>query len=325
MANAASARQDPAKACRGPGARTRSARPCRPAARHPHRGQAHRADRGARHPRPPARRPGRDLLAVPPVPSERHARQIDWRRSASSDHLYVREREWEAAHTVWLWPDLSPSMDFRSHLSTTTKRERAIVLMLAAAELLVRGGERVALLGLTQPTASRKATTRIAEAILAHQAAPALQATQAAEGASGALLRRHPVQRFPRSDRDQRASTSSARRRRRRRPPRPDPRPGRGDAALRRAHRVPEPRTAANAGSPTASQSLRARYREQLEAHRAELIELRQAARLVVPRASHRPLAGRAAADAHHAHAGRRRRPPLARPGAAATAPEARA
>ena len=29
---------------------------------------------------------------------------IDWRRSASSDHLYLREREWEAAHTVWLWP-----------------------------------------------------------------------------------------------------------------------------------------------------------------------------------------------------------------------------
>ena len=38
---------------------------------------------------------------------------IDWRRSASSDHLYVREREWEAAHTFWLWPDISPSMDFQ--------------------------------------------------------------------------------------------------------------------------------------------------------------------------------------------------------------------
>src|SRR5918911_4159971 len=55
---------------------------------------------------------------------------IDWRRSASSDHLYVREREWEAAHTVWLWPDLSPSMNFASHLATVTKRDRALVLML---------------------------------------------------------------------------------------------------------------------------------------------------------------------------------------------------
>jgi len=120
------------------------------------------------------------------------ARQIDWRRSASSDHLYVREREWEAAHTIWLWPDLSPSMDFASHLSDTTKRERAIVLMLAAAELLVRGGERVAFLGLTHPTASRKATSLIAEAILAHQSSPALTATQPPKTPltrfSGALL-----------------------------------------------------------------------------------------------------------------------------------------
>jgi uncharacterized protein (DUF58 family) len=105
-------------------------------------------------------------------------RQIDWRRSASSDHLYVREREWEAAHTIWLWPDLSPSMNFRSHLASTTKRDRALLLTLAAAELLVRGGERVALLGLTPPTASRKATTRMAEAILAHEDAPMLQASQ---------------------------------------------------------------------------------------------------------------------------------------------------
>ena len=93
------------------------------------------------------------------------AQLIDWRRSASSDQLYVREREWEAAHTVWLWPDMSPSMTFKSHLSNTTKRDRALVLMLASAELLVRGGERVALLGLTQPMANRRAATKLAEAI----------------------------------------------------------------------------------------------------------------------------------------------------------------
>jgi uncharacterized protein (DUF58 family) len=122
--------------------------------------------------------PGETFWQFRQFQSSDTARQIDWRRSASSDHLYVREREWEAAHTVWLWPDLSPSMNFRSHLSATTKRERAIVLMLAAAELLVRGGERVAFLGLTQPTASRKATTRIAEAIITNQTATALVGTQ---------------------------------------------------------------------------------------------------------------------------------------------------
>jgi len=102
---------------------------------------------------------------------------IDWRRSASSDQLYVREREWEASHTFWLWPDISASMAFRSHLTSVSKRDRALLLMLAAAELLVRAGERVALLGLTPPMASRKATSRMAETLAAHQHDPALQSS----------------------------------------------------------------------------------------------------------------------------------------------------
>jgi len=103
------------------------------------------------------------------------AHLVDWRRSASSDHLFVREREWEAAHTLYLWPNMSPSMDFKSHLSATTKADRALVLMLGSAELLVRGGERVALLGLTQPTASRRATQKLAEAIVMNVSAHAAQ------------------------------------------------------------------------------------------------------------------------------------------------------
>jgi len=102
---------------------------------------------------------------------------IDWRRSASSDHLYVREREWEAAHTFWLWPDISPSMAFRSHLTPVSKRDRVLVLTLAIAELLVRAGERIALMGLTPPMASRKATSRIAETLAAHEGDAAVQAS----------------------------------------------------------------------------------------------------------------------------------------------------
>ena len=105
------------------------------------------------------------------------ATAIDWRRSAGSDTLYVREREWEASHTFWLWPDVSPSMDFRSHLATVNKRDRALVLMLAAAEMLVRAGERVAFLGLTPPLASRKATSRLAEALAANLDSEALKAS----------------------------------------------------------------------------------------------------------------------------------------------------
>ncbi len=87
---------------------------------------------------------------------------IDWRRSASSDHLYIREREWEAAHTLRLWPDLSPSMLFRSHLAPEPKRDRALVLAFAIGELSVAAGERVGLLGGNAPSSGRKAIQKMA-------------------------------------------------------------------------------------------------------------------------------------------------------------------
>lgn len=90
---------------------------------------------------------------------------IDWRRSASSDHLFVREREWEAAHTVWLWADLSPSMRFQSSLSNTSKESRAVVLTLALTELLSRAGERVGLFG-GRPFAGRNTSRKVAEVLL---------------------------------------------------------------------------------------------------------------------------------------------------------------
>src|SRR6266852_6611266 len=42
------------------------------------------------------------------------AQRIDWRESAKSQRLYVRETEWEAGQRVWLWRDASPSMDWSS-------------------------------------------------------------------------------------------------------------------------------------------------------------------------------------------------------------------
>lgn len=110
--------------------------------------------------------PGDTFWQFRPYQSGEGAQLIDWRRSAGSDTLFVREREWEAAHTVYLWPNLSPSMKFKSHLSKTSKQQRALVLTLAATEILVRGGERVALLGLTPPTANRRATQRLARTIV---------------------------------------------------------------------------------------------------------------------------------------------------------------
>jgi uncharacterized protein (DUF58 family) len=102
----------------------------------------------------------------PFIPGEA-ALLVDWRRSAREERLFVREREWEGAQTFWLWADRSSSMEFKSHLSNVPKSDRALVLLFATAEILVRNGERVGLIGATRPSASRSIIERLAEAIVA--------------------------------------------------------------------------------------------------------------------------------------------------------------
>jgi uncharacterized protein (DUF58 family) len=91
--------------------------------------------------------------------SEDPTTAIDWRQSAKSRHLFVREREWEAAEAIWFWRDGAPTMRYAS--SDVTKIDRANLLTLALASLLVRGGERIALLGEGRaPSASRATLDR---------------------------------------------------------------------------------------------------------------------------------------------------------------------
>jgi uncharacterized protein (DUF58 family) len=91
------------------------------------------------------------------------AQRIDWRESAKSQRLYIRETEWEAAQSVWLWRDASASMDYASTRGLPTKRERADLLTLALAALLLRGGERVTLLGTgVMPSHGRAVLPRMA-------------------------------------------------------------------------------------------------------------------------------------------------------------------
>jgi uncharacterized protein (DUF58 family) len=94
------------------------------------------------------------------------AARVDWRRSARDDHLYVREQEWEASHTVWIWPDRSPSMAFASHQARDSKLERGLIVAFALADLLVAGGERVGIPGLMNPTASNNVIDKMAQAML---------------------------------------------------------------------------------------------------------------------------------------------------------------
>jgi uncharacterized protein (DUF58 family) len=102
------------------------------------------------------------------------ATAIDWRESAKSQRLFIRETEWEAAQSVWLWRDASASMDYTSasYLPGAfwpTKRDRAELLLVALASLLVRGGERLSLIGSgIGPMRGRVALSRLVELISQH-------------------------------------------------------------------------------------------------------------------------------------------------------------
>ncbi len=94
-------------------------------------------------------------------------RRLDWRQSAKSDRLYLRQTEWSAAQSVYLWCDQSPSMDFTSDRQLTSKLERAQVMLVALATVLSHAGERVALLGHSAPPmAGRMVPQRLAERLL---------------------------------------------------------------------------------------------------------------------------------------------------------------
>ncbi len=118
--------------------------------------------------------------ALPGEPASR----IDWRQSARSSRAYVRETEWEAAQSVYLWHDGSPSMRWRSRPELPHKLQRAQLLLLALASLLLRGGEHVRTLAGGVPVAGQAGLERLAAAL----SAPAAYAPSADPGLPPATL-----------------------------------------------------------------------------------------------------------------------------------------
>lgn len=119
---------------------------------------------------------------------------IDWRQSAKFDLVYVREREWVAAQTAGLWCDTSASMRYRSSPKLPTKAERAAVMMLALAELLVDGGERIVVLASDgRPrrgaTAGRLAVAHLADSLMMELTGTGADNAPAMPSFSGALPR----------------------------------------------------------------------------------------------------------------------------------------
>ena len=94
---------------------------------------------------------GDDFWQYRPAQMGDSRRMIDHRRSARGDQEFVREREWQIAQSVMLWVDQGASMRFASAPSLPQKGDRARLLGLALAIMLLRGGERVGLTGTNLP------------------------------------------------------------------------------------------------------------------------------------------------------------------------------
>lgn len=116
--------------------------------------------------------PGEDFWQYRPASSTDALRAIDWRRSARSDQEFVRDREAQTAQTAAIWVSGGQGMAFSGAPDRETKAERARLLALALGLLMLRGGERVGLVG--QPARSgRLQAERLAEALVAAPAAEA--------------------------------------------------------------------------------------------------------------------------------------------------------
>jgi uncharacterized protein (DUF58 family) len=99
-------------------------------------------------------------------------RAVDWRRSARGERLFVREREREAAQTLWLWVDGGPGMQWASAPQLPHKHHRALVLALACAMAVTKSGERAGVLGLEAVHRGPQAGARLAVQLAAAAAPP---------------------------------------------------------------------------------------------------------------------------------------------------------
>ncbi|WBU65435.1 DUF58 domain-containing protein [Paracoccus aerodenitrificans] len=96
------------------------------------------------------RRPGtgEDFWQYRPAHEADTARAIDWRRSARGDSHFVRDRERQTARTASLWVGRGAGMGYRGQADTgESKFDRARLIALSLSLSMLRGGERVGLLG----------------------------------------------------------------------------------------------------------------------------------------------------------------------------------
>lgn len=98
------------------------------------------------------RRPGtgEDFWQYRPASTDDSPARIDWRRSARGDLTFVRDRERQTSRTATLWLGRGAGMGYSGQVpGDETKLDRGRLIALSLALSMLRGGERVAMLGET--------------------------------------------------------------------------------------------------------------------------------------------------------------------------------
>lgn len=67
-------------------------------------------------------------------------KQVDWRRSAKSDQLYIRETEHQISQSLFFWMAGGPDMAYRSDLAEESKQSRGTLILTALAVMAQRSG-----------------------------------------------------------------------------------------------------------------------------------------------------------------------------------------
>lgn len=91
---------------------------------------------------------------------------IDWRQTAKSRDVVIRQKEWQTTQKVFFWCSAHSGMDWHSSRKLLTKSEATLVLSLALAIVLSQSDEQVGYLGLKETGKSARALERLARSLI---------------------------------------------------------------------------------------------------------------------------------------------------------------
>ncbi len=80
------------------------------------------------------------------VPGDR-PQDIDWRQSAKTDHVFVKQKEWQITRKTYFWCARGASMNFSSAQDFPSKQDYARIMTLALALVLRKTQEQLGIFG----------------------------------------------------------------------------------------------------------------------------------------------------------------------------------